>query len=92
LSGEAATWLVEHGAKMVGVDFGTPETAPARRWQGWRWPLHHALLESGVLVCENLTNLHRLADRRIDVMALALNIVGSDGAPARVIARPREAA
>jgi kynurenine formamidase len=35
-----------------------------------------------------MTNLEALAGRRVEVMFLGLNVVGSDGAPARVIARP----
>ena len=35
-----------------------------------------------------MTNLSALAGQRVEVMFLALNIAGSDGAPARVVARP----
>jgi kynurenine formamidase len=88
----AADWLVERGAKLVGIDFPTPDLAVNRRPPGFDWPVHHRLLGRGVLVAENLTNLRPLAGRRIEAMFLALNIVGADGAPARVIARPARGA
>ncbi len=88
LSDAAATWLVERGAKLLGVDFATPDLAVARRPPGFAWPVHHILLGNGVLIAEHLTNLGTLAGRRIESMFLALNIEGADGAPARVVARP----
>ncbi|HXQ23160.1 MAG TPA: cyclase family protein [Candidatus Acidoferrales bacterium] len=91
LSLAAAEWLVEHGVKLIGVDFATPDLAVNRRPPGFRWPVHHVLLSQGVLIGENLTNLGPLVGRRVEVMFLALNITGADGAPARVIARPTDA-
>jgi kynurenine formamidase len=88
LSAAAAHWLVEHGVKLLGVDFATPDLAVNRRPQGFDWPVHHILLSEGVLIAEHLTNLHSLAGQRIEAMFLALNIKGADGAPARVVARP----
>jgi kynurenine formamidase len=88
LSVAAAQWLVDHGVKLVGFDFATPDLAVSRRAAGFGWPVHHVLLSQGVLIAEHLTNLHTLAGQRIEVMFLALKIEGADGAPARVIARP----
>jgi kynurenine formamidase len=85
---DAADWLVAHGAKLVGIDFPTPDLAVDRRPPGFDWPVHHRLLRHGVLIAENLTNVRPLAGRRIEAMFLALNILESDGAPARAIARP----
>jgi kynurenine formamidase len=90
LSPDAAAWLVEHGAKIVGVDFSTPDIAAHRRPPDFAWPVHHMLLGHGVLIAEHMTNLEALAGRRIEAMFLGLNLVGSDGAPARVVARPVE--
>ena len=88
LSPETAAWLVEHGAKVVGVDFSTPDLTAHRRPADFDWPVHHILLGHGVLIAEHMTNLESLAGRRIEVMFLGLNVAGSDGAPARVVARP----
>ena len=87
LSKASAEWLVEQGIKMLTVDFGTPEAATEKRWPGWHWPVHHVLLSRGILVAEHLRNLRLFAGRRVDAMLLGLSIKGSDGAPARVVAR-----
>jgi arylformamidase len=50
--------------------------------------VHNTLLGNGVLIAEHLTNMTALAGRRVEIMFLAINIAGSDGAPARPIARP----
>jgi kynurenine formamidase len=90
LTGEAAEWLVAHGAKLVGIDASSPDTAPHYRAADFRHPVHNTLLSHGVLIAEHMTNLTPLSGRRVEIMFLALNIAGSDGAPARVVARPVE--
>jgi kynurenine formamidase len=90
LSGEAAEWLLSHGAKLVGIDASSPDMAPHYRPADYAMPVHKTLLSHGVLIAEHMTNLAPLAGRRVEVMFLALNIAGSDGAPARVVARPIE--
>lgn len=84
---DAAEWLVARGAKLVGVDFMTPDLAVNRRPPGFDWPVHHVLLAHGVLIAEHLTNLRPLAGRRIEAMFLALNVEGADGGPVRAVAR-----
>jgi arylformamidase len=88
LTAEAAAWLVEQGAKIVGVDFATPDLAPDRRSADFVFPVHYTLLSQGVLIAEHVTNLEALAGHRAEVMFLGLNIAGSDGAPVRAVARP----
>jgi arylformamidase len=88
LSNDAAQWLVDHRVKLLGVDFSTPDLTAHRRPAGFTWPVHQILLSNGVLVAEHLANLRPLANRRVEAMFLALPIAGSDGAPARVLARP----
>lgn len=87
-SSPAAHWLITHGVKLLAVDFPTPDLAVNRRQSDFNWPVHHILLSHGVLIAEHLTNLRSLAEGRVEVMFLALNIEGADGAPARVLARP----
>ena len=84
---DAADWMVAQQVKLLGIDCLTPDLAVPRRPPGFDWPVHHRLLSHGVLIAENLTNLGSLAGQRIEVLFLALNIRGADGAPARVIAR-----
>jgi kynurenine formamidase len=88
LSVEAARWLVEQRVKLVAVDVATPELALAARPAGFDWPIHRLLLGSGVLIAEQVTNLGTLAGRRAEFAFCPIPIVGSDGAPARVLARP----
>jgi kynurenine formamidase len=90
LTGEASEWLVAHGAKLVGIDASSPDMAPHYRPKDFSFPVHNTLLSHGVLIAEHMTNLTPLAGRRVEIMFLALNIAGSDGAPARVVARPIE--
>jgi kynurenine formamidase len=87
---DAADWMVAQQVKLLGIDCLTPDLAVPRRPPGFDWPVHHRLLSHGVLIAENLTNLGSLAGQRIEVLFLALNIRGADGAPARVIARRTE--
>jgi len=92
LSIDAAEWLVDHDIKLLGVDFSTPDLTTHKRPAGFTWPVHQILLSNGVLVAEHLTNLAPLANRRVEVMFSALAIKGSDGGPARALARPLAAA
>ena len=85
---DAADWLIDRGAKLIAVDFATPDLAVSRRPPGFDWPVHHALLSRGVLIAEHVTNLRPLTGRRVEAMFLALSIHGADGGPARVVARP----
>jgi kynurenine formamidase len=88
LTGEAAEWLAAHGAKLVGVDFSTPDLAANQRAPEFAFPVHYTLLSRGILIAEHVTNVAELAGQRAEIMFLGLNIAGSDGAPARVVARP----
>jgi arylformamidase len=76
-----AKYLVEHGIKVVGVDYLSVEVfhQPGA-------PAHHTLLGGGVVVIEGL-NLRDVEPGIYDMICLPVAIVGSDGAPARVILR-----
>lgn len=87
LSIEAAEWLVRKQAKLVGVDFSTPDLTVHKRPKDFTWPVHQVLLGNGVLIAEHVTNLQSLENRAIEAMFLGLNIKGSDGMPARPVAR-----
>lgn len=90
ISVAAAHWLVEHGVKLLACDFATPDLALPLRKPGFDWPVHQVLLSNGVLVCEHLTGVAKLAGKRVEFIFGALNIAASDGAPARVLARLSE--
>jgi kynurenine formamidase len=90
LTAEAAAWLVRRGAKLVGVDFPTPDLAAHLRPADFAFPVHYTLLSQGVLIAEHVTNLTPLAGKRAEIMFLGLNIADSDGAPVRPVARAVE--
>jgi arylformamidase len=92
LAPEAAEWLVELGATMVGIDALSLDRPTSRRAPNFRYRTHEVLLGNGVLIIENLTNLAGLIGSRVEIMALPICIQGADGAPARVVARPLRAA
>ena len=87
LTPAAAEWLVAQGARMIGVDFATPDMSPEVRPKGFNWPVHNILLTQGILIAEHVANLSDFAGKRIDAMFNGLSIQGSEGAPTRAIAR-----
>ncbi len=81
ITASGAQHLVDHGVKLVGVDYLSVE---AFRTPGA--PAHHVLLGAGTVVIEGL-NLRDVDPGHYDMFCLPLRVVGSDGAPARVILR-----
>jgi arylformamidase len=79
VSESGAKYLVERGIRVVGVDYLSVERF---RWPGA--PAHHVLLGAGVVVIEGL-DLRDVEPGVYDMYCLPLRIVGSDGAPARVV-------
>jgi kynurenine formamidase len=88
LSPAAAEWLADRGIKLLACDLPTPDQPIGRRPPDYDWPAHHILLSRGILISENVTGLAPLVNQRVEFAFLALNIEESDGAPARVLARP----
>lgn len=91
LSVATAEWIVGKQVKLLAVDIPTPDVPLHMRGEGFDWPVHHVLLRDGVLISEQIANARQLAGRRAEFVFLPLNIVGGDGAPARVLARAVEA-
>ena len=81
VTGSGARHLVEHGIKVVGVDYLSVES-----YQSAGKPAHHILLGAGTVVIEGL-NLRDVEPGIYEMICLPLRIVGSDGAPARVVLR-----
>ena len=77
----AARFLVEHGIKVVGVDYLSVE-----EFRKPGAPAHHVLLGAGTIVIEGL-NLRDVDPGVYEMYCLPLRVVGSDGAPARVVLR-----
>lgn len=79
LDPSAAQWLVNHGIKVVGIDYYSVDV-----FHSSGYPAHCILLQSGVAVIEAV----RLVDVKPGVyrlIALPLKLLGMDGSPLRVI-------
>jgi arylformamidase len=81
VSESGAKHLVEHGIKLVGVDYLSVEQF---RFPGA--PAHHILLGAGTIVIEGL-NLRDVEPGIYEMYCLPLRLADSDGAPARVVLR-----
>ncbi len=81
VSGEAARYLVDHGVKVLGVDYLSVE-----EFRKPGAPAHKTLLGAGTIVIEGL-NLRDVEPGHYEMFCLPLAIVGADGAPARVVLR-----
>lgn len=83
LSFEAASLLVQLGVALVGMDYLS--VAP---YQFQSAEIHRALLQAGVWLLEGV-NLSGVGSGEYDMVCLPMKLVGSDGAPARVLLRPK---
>lgn len=75
---DGAGWLVEHGIRLVGVDYLS--VAPYSD----SVPTHRILLQAGVIVLEGL-DLSAVPRGFYDLYCLPLKLLGAEGAPARAI-------
>lgn len=87
LTADGAQWLLERRIKLLACDTPSADLPIPNREHGFDWPAHHILLGHGVLISEHLTGHTALAGKRAEFIFNALAIRGSDGAPARVLAR-----
>ena len=78
ISADGAEWLVSHGIKLVGIDYLS--VAPYHQ----SIPTHRALLTAGIIIVEGM-DLSAIQPGSYELYCLPLKLVGSDGAPARVI-------
>jgi arylformamidase len=79
LDPEGAEFLVEHGVKLVGIDYLSID-----QFKSEKHPSHFVLLRGNVVIIEGL-NLSRVKSGRYQMTALPLNLQDVDGAPTRVI-------
>jgi kynurenine formamidase len=88
LTGDAAEWLIERGARCVGVDHPNLEGAVSDAL-GNADCLGHVLLlhpEREIPIIENLVHLDRIRAPRFRFTALPLKIAGATGSPVRAVA------
>jgi arylformamidase len=79
----AAQWLVEHGVKLVGIDYLSIEKFGSNDHE-----VHRALLSREVVILEGL-NLSEVPAGRYELICLPLRLRTAlgDGAPARAVVR-----
>jgi arylformamidase len=76
LDGSGAAYALEMGVRLIGIDYLSIGDADA----------HHALLGAGVVALEGL-DLREVDAGPYELICLPIRLVGSDGAPARVLLR-----
>lgn len=83
ISEELAEWCVAKKIKMLGVE--APSVADVNNLPEVT-KIHQILLGGEIVIIEGLTNLDKIQQERVQLIALPLKIQGGDGSPARVIA------
>ncbi|MBS60104.1 MAG: cyclase [Anaerolineaceae bacterium] len=73
-----ARWIVEHGIRLVGVDYLS--VAP----YGNTGPTHYTLLRAGIVPVEGL-NFDGVQEGRYHLICLPIKLEGCEGAPARAV-------
>ena len=81
LAPEAAEWLIEGGAAVVGIDSVNIDSTV-----GGERPIHSALLAAGIPIVEHLTRLGALVGRPFRFTAAPPAIVGMGTFPVRAVA------
>lgn len=81
LDESGASWLLERGVKIFGVDSPSPDNPISRTY-----PVHMMCRERGMTHYENLCNLDQLVGRRFTFLGLPLRIRGGTGSPVRAVA------
>lgn len=82
LATDAATWLADHGAVLVGIDSVNIDATPPR---GDR-PVHTLLLDREIPVVEHLTGLDRLPATGATFTAVPVKVAGMSTFPVRAFA------
>ena len=82
LTGDAATWLRDHGAVLVGIDSLNIDSI-----DGGERPVHSTLLRAGIPIIEHMTNLGALPDTGFALSAVPPKISGLGTFPVRAHAR-----
>jgi arylformamidase len=81
LTGEAAEWLVDNGAALVGIDSHNIDDTSTRSR-----PVHSKLLAAGIPICEHMTNLGSLPDEGFRFSAVPPKVQGMGTFPVRAYA------
>jgi len=80
IDASAARWCVEHGVRLVGMDYLSIEPQGPEKAG---YPVHHTLLGAGVVIIEGL-DLRGVRPGTYELVCAPIKIQDGDGAPARV--------
>ena len=78
LTADAAEWLAEHGAALVGIDSANIDDMHRRTR-----PVHTRLLGAGIPICEHMTALGSLPDEGFRFSAVPPKVTGMGTFPVR---------
>jgi kynurenine formamidase len=81
VTGEAADWLVENGAALVGIDSNNIDDTRMRAR-----PVHTKLLAANIPICEHMTGLGSLPDEDFRFSAVPPKVRGMGTFPVRAYA------
>ncbi len=81
LSADAARWCVDAGVTMVGIDWLSVDGPDGG------FPVHHILLEAGILVLEAI-DLEKVPAGRYTLIALPLALQEAEASPVRALLLP----
>ena len=84
LEEEAATWLVEKGAKGLGIDSISVDHPP-NIYPDYNFPVHALASREEIVIWENLANLAEVAGMRYTFSGFPLKIRDGTGSPVRAI-------
>ena len=80
INASGAKWCVDHGVKLVGIDYLSIEPQGPEKAG---YPVHNTLLRAGVVIIETL-DLRAVEPGEYELICAPLKIKDGDGAPARV--------
>ena len=78
---DAASWLIDTGVVLVGIDMPSVHPGPEMGLQ-----VHHIFLKAGIVVVEAIAAPEQIPFDEFELICLPLSIKGGDGSPARVVA------
>jgi kynurenine formamidase len=81
VTAEAAQWLADQGAALVGIDSCNIDNMHVRAR-----PVHSTLLAAGIPICEHMTNLGSLPDTGFRFSAVPPKVGGMGTFPVRAYA------
>lgn len=81
LSAGACKWLANFEFKGIGIDTISLDTIDSANMEN-----HHIILEKGMVIIENLTNLHELDQNIFTLSCFPLKFENADGSPVWAVA------